>query len=73
MTTPNPEQQQVIDDLENNIILFASAGTGKTYSIAKRIENILKSNKNINPEDLLCLTFTVKACAELKEDIISHV
>lgn len=73
MTTPNLEQQQVIDDLEHNIILFASAGTGKTYTIAKRIENILKSKNNINPEDLLCLTFTVKACAEMKEDIISHV
>lgn len=65
---PNVQQQQVIDQLENNILLFASAGTGKTFTVAKRIANILAQEK-AKPEEVACLTFTMKACNELKEDI----
>lgn len=73
MTKPNVEQQKVIDDLDNNILLFASAGTGKTYTVAKRIENIFNKKRDIKPDEILCLTFTIKACAEMKEDIVNYV
>ena len=33
---PNDDQKKVIAELDRNIILFASAGTGKTYTVAKR-------------------------------------
>lgn len=68
---PNVEQQNVIDDLENNIILFASAGTGKTFTVANRVANILAKEK-ANAEEILCLTFTIKACKEMQEDILSY-
>ena len=38
---PNDAQRRVIDDLDNNIILFASAGTGKTFTVAKRVAQII--------------------------------
>ena len=65
---PNYEQQRVISDLDNNIILFASAGTGKTFSIANRINNIIQKRR-AQPSEILCVTFTVKACKEMLEDI----
>lgn len=68
---PNAEQQAVIDDSENNIILFASAGTGKTFTVANKVKTALKSGE-ISPEQTLCLTFTIKACDEMKEDICGY-
>ena len=69
---PNPEQASVINDLENNIILFASAGTGKTFTVAKRIQGLLASGRAA-PEEILCLTFTNRACEEMVEDIGQYV
>ncbi len=68
---PNAQQKQIIDDLENNIILFAGAGTGKTFTVANRVANILAQEK-ANGEQILCLTFTIKACNEMKEDILDY-
>lgn len=69
---PNEEQLQVIENLDDNLILFASAGTGKTYSIAQRVSRILLENR-AKPSDILCLTFTTKACEEMREDISRYV
>ena len=69
---PNDAQRRVIDDLDNNIILFASAGTGKTFTVAKRVAQIIQSGR-AKPSELLCLTFTVKACEEMREDIAQYV
>ena len=43
--TLNQEQALVVNELENNILLLASAGTGKTNTLSSRISNIIKSNK----------------------------
>ncbi len=69
---PNAQQQRVIEDLENNIILFAGAGTGKTFTVANRVGNIIQTGK-ARPEEILCLTFTTKACDEMREDIFRYV
>lgn len=61
------EQRRVAENLTENILLFASAGTGKTFTVAHRVANILSSGQA--PEGVLCLTFTVKAANELREDI----
>ena len=66
---PNAEQQAIIDELDQNIILFASAGTGKTFTVAKRVCNIIESRR-AQPEEILCLTFTIKAANEMKDDIL---
>ncbi len=69
---PNAQQQQVVDELANNIILYASAGTGKTFTVANRVANII-AQKKTTPDKILCLTFTIKACNELKEDVEGYV
>ena len=65
---PNKEQKELINQLDKNILLIASAGTGKTEAMALRIVNIIKSNKG-KLEEILCITFTNKACKEMKERI----
>ncbi|WP_242655159.1 3'-5' exonuclease [Clostridium cellulovorans] len=64
----NKEQQLLINEDENNILLLASAGTGKTDTLSKRIARIIESGKG-KPEEILCITFTNKACREMKERI----
>ena len=68
MSTPNTEQLAVIDNLKDNIILFAGAGTGKTFTVANKVSKILKESI-ARPDEILCLTFTIKACGEIAEDI----
>ena len=65
---PNEEQRKVVDNLSENILLFASAGTGKTFTVAHRVANILSSGL-ATPEQILCLTFTIKAANEMREDV----
>lgn len=69
---PNEEQRKVIEDLDNDLILFASAGTGKTFTVAKRVSQIIQT-KRAKPEQILCLTFTTKACDEMREDVARYV
>lgn len=69
--TPNREQERVINDFAKNIILYASAGTGKTFTVAQKVKKIIE-NGLAKPEEILCLTFTIKACDEMRDDISSY-
>ena len=62
-----PEQQQAIDEEGKNIIVSAGAGSGKTAVLTARVIRKLKSGVHIN--ELLVLTFTNAAAAEMKERI----
>lgn len=64
----NDKQELLANELERNIILLASAGTGKTDTLSKRIANIISKEKAKSSE-ILCITFTNKACKEMKERI----
>ena len=49
----------------------ASAGSGKTYTLVKEYLRILLSNPNPRTfQSILCLTFTNKAAAEMKERVL---
>lgn len=64
----NKQQELLVNELERNVILLASAGTGKTDALSKRIANIINKGKAKHSE-ILCITFTNKACREMKERI----
>lgn len=68
----NKEQQMLVNELDRNIILLASAGTGKTDTLSKRIVNIINKER-AKPSEILCITFTNKACKEMRERIKSLV
>lgn len=60
-----PEQIQAIYSNGNNILVSASAGSGKTFVMVKRILDII--SRGVSIDRLFISTFTVKAAAELKE------
>ena len=68
----NSEQQRVIDELDRNILLLASAGTGKTNTLAYRVAHIIE-NGRCEAHQILCMTFTNKAAQEMKSRIESLV
>ena len=62
-------------DLDSNLIIEASAGTGKTYTIENLVLNLLKSDRVTGLENILIVTFTEKATSELRQrirDLISE-
>ena len=68
----NREQQRVIDEVEQNILLLASAGTGKTNTLAYRVAHLIEGGY-AKAENILCMTFTNKAAKEMKDRIQSLV
>ncbi len=78
MTTEQQNHFQSVMDKDCEIkfpcldIISASAGSGKTYTIAMRLAQFLLSNKinNNNLKQILAITFTNLAAKELKERLI---
>lgn len=60
-----PEQIEAIYSYGNNILVSASAGSGKTFVMVERIVD--KILRGITVDRLFISTFTVKAAGELKE------
>ncbi|MFN8588933.1 MAG: ATP-dependent DNA helicase [Candidatus Eisenbacteria bacterium] len=60
----NPEQRDAVTHGEGPMLIVAGAGTGKTQAITRRIAWLI-STKKARPEQILALTFTDKAAAEM--------
>ena len=60
--------RQFAVDPANNVVLEASAGTGKTTVLVQRYINLLKAG--VEPGNILAITFTRKAATEMRERIV---
>lgn len=64
----NDRQKEAVLTNSSKIMVIAGAGSGKTKVLTTRFAYLIKE-KNINPENILALTFTNKASKEMKERI----
>lgn len=64
----NQQQRAVAENISDHILLLAGAGTGKTNTLAHRVAHLITS-RTASPEEILCLTFTNRACKEMTERI----
>ena len=66
----NKEQLDAATAPSGQNLIIASAGTGKTSTIVGRIGHLL--SKGVKPEEILLLTFTNKAAAEMVERLAGY-
>src|SRR3989338_6683501 len=64
----NPQQKKAVEYQNGPLLIVAGAGTGKTTVICERI-NYLIAQKNLKASQILALTFTEKAAAEMEERV----
>src|SRR6059058_4551907 len=63
--------RQFAVDPSRNVVLEASAGTGKTRVLVERYVNLLLAA--VEPDRILAMTFTRQAAAEMRQRIIGRL
>ena len=66
----NQEQLDAISSDKNKICVYAGPGTGKTKTLVGRYVYLI-NELNVDPKNILCLTFTRKAAEEMSHKISS--
>jgi DNA helicase-2/ATP-dependent DNA helicase PcrA len=70
----NPAQREAVEETEGPVMVLAGPGTGKTQVLASRIANILNNpDLQMNPENILCLTFTESGVVAMRNRLISII
>lgn len=67
----NPEQRKAAETVDGPLLILAGAGSGKTRTVTYRIAHML-TNLKISGRQILAVSFTNKAAAEMKERV-SHL
>ena len=66
---PDQEARDFAVDPEHDVVLEASAGTGKTRVLVDRYVRLIE--KGVDPRHILAITFTRKAAAEMRERVLA--
>jgi ATP-dependent helicase/nuclease subunit A len=71
--TSDAEARELALDIRTSCIVEAPAGSGKTGLLVQRLLKLLAEADIHQPEEVLAVTFTKKATAELLERVLHHL
>jgi len=71
MDNLSPQQLSIVNATENNILVIACPGSGKTHTLIARYINLL--NNGLKPEETIMITFTKKAGIEMLNRLNKYV
>ncbi|MCX6340830.1 MAG: UvrD-helicase domain-containing protein [Fimbriimonadales bacterium] len=70
--TPTGEQLRIITQTQGEFVVLASAGSGKTHVVNERYLHLI-TEVGVRPSEILTITFTKKAAAEMKRRIVGSL
>lgn len=69
----NEQQKKAVDTIYGPVMVIAGPGTGKTEVLAMRIANLLRSDAQVRPNEILCLTFTDEGTVAMRKRLLQIV
>ncbi len=69
----NERQKQAVDTIYGPVMVIAGPGTGKTEVLSMRIAALLNSEAQVQPSEILCLTYTEEATNSMRRRLVQII
>lgn len=69
----NEAQREAVDTIYGPVMVIAGPGTGKTEVLSMRIANLLRSEAQVQPNEILCLTYTDEATNAMRRRLLQII
>ncbi len=69
----NTRQKQAVDKIYGPVMVIAGPGTGKTEVLSMRIAALIRSEAQVQPHEILCLTYTDEATNSMRRRLVQII